>query len=94
MIGTISDLAKRPGMPSERAIRQIMKRNSDFPFFRRGTRGLAYLVDLDEAERFLSKLSRRPALAPITRSKLIKELGLDLLAKAERAEAEHGHEVE
>lgn len=88
MIGTITDLAKRPGLPSEWAIRRIMKRRLDFPLVRRGTRGLAYLVDLEEAEEFLLELGKRPGLSPAERRRMIEELGLDMLAEAERRDAE------
>lgn len=88
MIGTIYDLAKRPDMPSEWAIRRIIKRRLDFPLVRRGTHGRAYLVDIEQAERFLLQLGNRPSPAPTERSEMIKELGLEMLAEAEQCDAE------
>jgi len=65
-----------------------MKRCVDFPIARRGTHGLAYLVDLEEAEQFLLGLNERPPLAPAERREMINELGLDMLAEADRRDAE------
>lgn len=52
MIGTLRQLAARPGMPSEPLLRRLAVLPG-FPLVERGRKGKRYAIDLDAAEAFV-----------------------------------------
>ncbi len=82
MIGTLTDLARRPGMPSEPTLRRLMFRHPDFPIVEAGRKGRSYRIDIEEAEAFVRGLKAARAVNEDERRRAIKELGLTMLASA------------
>jgi hypothetical protein len=73
MIGSLTDLARRPGMPSQVTLRKMIFMHPDFPILRRGTHGLKYRIDLEAAEAFVRE-KMQPA-APDLRMAALQRFG-------------------
>ena len=82
MIGSLTDLAARPGMPSDVTLRKMIRRNPDFPIVRVGTHGRRYEIDLDEAERFVRALRARPSLDRAAMRAFLNDFGLTISNEA------------
>lgn len=78
MIGSLTDLSRRPGMPSEVTLRKLIARHADFPIVRHGTHGRKYRINLKDAEKFVLGLRERRQLAAVERQALIREFGLNM----------------
>ncbi|MDX3885997.1 MAG: hypothetical protein QHC65_16355 [Sphingomonas sp.] len=79
MIGSLSELALLPGMPSEPTIRKLIEAHSGFPILRRGTNGRAYEFDLGEAAEFIRGIQRREEEEARARNEEVRQFGLSLL---------------
>ncbi len=101
MIGSITDLCRREGMPSEPTIRKLIAKFPDFPIISRGKNGVRYQIDLDAAAEFIANLNRARAASFEQRRELMIQLGFELAAKwedekrdrANAAPGEHSREV-
>ena len=77
--GSLWDLSFEKGVPSLTTIQKLVKFDPDFPVIRYGSRGRAYVVDLDAAGEFLRLRHAGGAIRPEAREIAKRELGLGLL---------------
>ena len=82
MIGSLTDLSRRDGMPSEVTLRKIIAKHREFPIIRGGRQGRKYQIDLEEAERFIHSLREKRLMSETERRIAIKQLGLSMLASS------------
>jgi hypothetical protein len=71
MIGSLKELARRPGVPSEVTIRKMIDRYSDFPIVERGKNGRKYRIDLEVAEAFIRQ-KMQPAAPDLNKAALFR----------------------
>jgi len=70
-----------PGMPSEPTLRKLMAERPDFPLVSRGTNGVAYEIELEEAFAFVRGLEAEKRAVAESRNAEIRQLGLELLGE-------------
>ena len=68
-----------PGMPSEPTLRKLMAERPDFPIVARGSNGVAYEIELDQAFAFVRGLEEEKRKAVDARNAQIRQLGFELL---------------
>jgi hypothetical protein len=78
MIGSLTDLSRRSGMPSEVTLRRLIALHPDFPIVKRGTHGKRYQINLEEAEQFVRSLSQARQVSHAERLECLQSLGLSL----------------
>lgn len=81
MRGSLSELSLMPGMPSEPTLRKMIAERPDFPIVSRGSNGVAYEFELEEAFAFVRGLEDEKRAAAETRNAEIRQLGLSLLGE-------------
>jgi hypothetical protein len=52
-VGTLAELCREPGVPSQPSLQRFIGARPDFPILRRGGSGSAYTFDLDAAASFV-----------------------------------------
>jgi hypothetical protein len=80
MIGSLTELSQRPGMPSEATLRKLIAIHADFPILRHGTHGRKYQIDIEAAEVFIRDLAKRRSIDAETRQAMIRQIGLQMVA--------------
>lgn len=78
MIGSLTDLARRPGMPSDVTLRKLIARHPDFPIIRHGDHGRKYRIDIEAAEKFVKGLGEKREMEAAHRQAMIREYGLKI----------------
>lgn len=84
MLGNLTDLSRRPGMPSLPTLRELLFRHSDFPIVERGARGRGYVIDLEAAEHFVRQAMAAPKLERQRQQAAFQQLLLELGAGTRR----------
>ncbi len=79
MRGSLGDLALMPGMPSEPTLRKLMAERPDFPIIARGSNGVAYEIELEDAFAFVRGLEDEKRKLVDARNAEIRQLGFELL---------------
>lgn len=70
-----------PGMPSEPTLRKMIAERPDFPLVSRGTNGVAYEIDLEQAFAFVRGIEAEKRAAIESRNIEIRQLGFELLGE-------------
>lgn len=68
-----------PGMPSEPTLRKLMAERPDFPIIARGSNGVAYEIELEDAFAFVRGLEDEKRKLVDARNAEIRQLGFELL---------------
>lgn len=79
-IVSLTELCRRPGVPSLPTLRKIIDSHPDFPIIARGHQGERWKIDSYAAETFLRQLSNpKKQIDPERRQQLARALGLELI---------------
>ncbi|MBP6031190.1 MAG: hypothetical protein KA533_07160 [Sphingobium sp.] len=77
-IVSLTELCRRPGVPSLPTLRKIIDRHPDFPIIARGHKGERWKIDAEAAEAFLRSLDAPTPADLERRRRFIEQLGLTI----------------
>lgn len=83
MIVSLTELCRRPGVPSLPTLRKIIDSHPAFPIISRGHKGERWQIDAEAAETFLRRLNEPIPMDPGRRQQLAHALGLELIIASE-----------